>query len=69
MPITEAGTHEKVAALVYLSTTLPDNGECAAEMLERQNAPMKDLSPDANGEIILPVEAFADVMANDLLAK
>jgi hypothetical protein len=31
VPITEAGTHEKVAALVYLLTTLPDNGEFAAE--------------------------------------
>ncbi len=38
-------------------------------MLERQNAPMKALSPDANGEIFLPAEAFADVMANDLLAS
>ena len=56
VPITDAGTHENVAALVYLSATLPDNGECAAEALERQNAPMKGLSPDANGEIILPVK-------------
>ena len=56
MLITEAGTHEKVAALVYLLATLPDNGECAAEAFERQNAPMKGLSPDANGEIILPVK-------------
>ncbi|WP_263973346.1 hypothetical protein [Campylobacter concisus] len=31
MPITEAGTHEKVAALVYLSATLTDNGKCAAK--------------------------------------
>ena len=69
MPITEVGTHEKVAALIYLSATQPDNGECAAEALERQNAPMKGLSPDANGEIFLPAEAFADVMANDLPAK
>ena len=69
MPITEVGTHEKVATLVYLLATLPNNGECAAEALERQNAPMKGLSPDANGEIFLPAEAFADVMANDLSAK
>ena len=69
VPITEVGTHKKVAALVYLQATQPDNGECAAEALERQNAPMKGLSPDANGEIFLPAEAFADVMANDLLAK
>ena len=69
VPITEAGTHEKVAALVYFSATQPDNGECAAEALERQNAPMKGLSPDANGEILLLAEAFADVMANDLPAK
>ena len=69
VPITDAGTHENVAALVYLSATLPDNGECAAEALERQNAPMKGLSPDANGEIFLSAEAFADVMANDLPAK
>ena len=39
------------------------------EALERQNAPMKGLSPDANGEIFLLAEAFADVMANDLLAS
>ena len=69
MPITEVGTHEKVAALVYLLAALSDNGECAAKALERQNAPMKGLSPDANGEIFLPAEAFADVMANDLLAS
>ena len=69
VPITEVGTHEKVAALVYLQATQPDNGECAAEALERQNAPMKGLSPDANGEMFLPAEAFADVMANDLPAK
>ncbi len=37
--------------------------------LERQNAPMKGLSPDANGEIFLLAEAFADVMANDLSAS
>ena len=40
-----------------------------AEVLERQNAPMKGLTPDANGEIFLPAEAFADVMANGLPAK
>lgn len=69
VPITEAGTHEKVAALVYLQATQPDNGECAAEAFERQNAPMKGLSSDTNGEIFLLAEAFADVMANDLPAK
>ena len=69
MPITEVGTHKKVAVLIYLSSTQPDNGECAAEALERQNAPMKGLTSDANGEIFLPAEAFADVMANDLPAK
>ena len=69
VPITEVGTHENVAALVYLQATQPDNGECAAEALERQNAPMKGLSPDANGEIFLPDKAFVDVMANDLLAS
>lgn len=69
MPITKVGTHEKVAAFVYLSDTRPYSGECAAEALERQNAPMKGLSPDANGEIFLPDKAFADVMANDLSAK
>ncbi|WP_258030394.1 hypothetical protein [Campylobacter concisus] len=31
MPITDAGTHEKVAAFVYFLASLPDNGECAAE--------------------------------------
>lgn len=69
VPITEVGTHEKVVALVYLSATQPDNGECAAEAFERQNAPMKGLSPDANSEIFLLAEAFVDVMANDLPAK
>ena len=69
MPISETGAHEKVAALVYLLATLPDNSECAAKALERQNAPMKGLSPDANGEIFLPAEAFVDVMANDLSAS
>ena len=37
--------------------------------LAAANTPMKGLSPDANGEIFLPAEAFADAMANDLPAK
>ena len=48
------------------------DGSCYAELIRHlqeaginavavQKAPMKGLSPDANGEIILPFEAFADV--------
>ncbi|WP_199907352.1 hypothetical protein [Campylobacter concisus] len=64
------GRHSQKGHCSCLSLGHPaDNGECAAEVLERQNAPIKGLSPDANGEIFLPAEAFADVMANDMPAK
>ena len=69
VPVSHAGGHENVAALLYLSAIVPDSGESAADALARQNAPMKGLPPDKNGEIVLPPEAFAHVMANGLPAE
>lgn len=69
VPVTQAGEHANVAALLYLSAIVPDQNESAAEALARQNAPMEGLSPDSNGEIALPAEVFAQMMANDLPAE
>lgn len=69
VPITQAGEHQNVAALLYLSAIVPDKNESAADALSRQNAPMEGLSPDSNGEIVLPTDVFAKMMANDLPAE
>lgn len=69
VPVSHAGGHENVAALLYLSAIVPGSGESAADALNRQNAPMEGLTPDKHGEIILPPEAFAQVMANGLPAE
>lgn len=66
VPITQAGLHNNVAGVVYLSAIVPDNNEAAAEALQRNNAPMEGLEPDANGEIVLPFDVFKQVMGNDL---
>lgn len=65
--VSEAGNHSKVKGLVYLSALVPDSGESAGRLLERLQAPMEGMAPDANGLVWLddPV-AFARVMAGDV---
>lgn len=65
--VTEAGNAPAVKGLVYLSALVPDSGESAAALLQRLDAPMASLPPDAAGFIWLDdPQAFHTVMAGDL---
>ena len=65
--ISQAGQHEKVKKLVYLSAIVPNSGENAAMALERHQAVSEGLQPDEKGMIWLPsAEVYQAVMANDL---
>ncbi|WP_373819133.1 alpha/beta hydrolase [Glaesserella sp.] len=78
--ISEAGNHEKVKRLVYLSAIVPNNNESAGQALSRHRQATsknlnkepntksdKDLQPDEKGMIWLPsAEVYQAVMANDL---
>jgi pimeloyl-ACP methyl ester carboxylesterase len=65
--VSEAGNAPGVKALVYLSALVPDSGESAQALLQRLNAPMQGMAPDAAGLIWLDdAKAFHDVMAGDL---
>lgn len=64
---TEAANTPAVKGVVYLSAMVPDNGESAADMLQRFKSPMEGMQPDANGLIWLDNAAvFRKVMAGDL---
>lgn len=71
MLITQAGTHDRVAALVYVAAFAPDQGESAADLaswfaggsLTRQVS----RRPMTNGaELVIPRELFAERFAADL---
>lgn len=65
--VAEAGNAPGVRALVFLSALVPDSGESAQALLQRLNAPMEGMVPDAAGLIWLDdARAFHDVMAGDL---
>lgn len=65
--ISEAGNHEKVKRLVYLSAIVPDSNENAGQALSRHGASSEGLQPDEKGVIWLPnSEVYQQVMANDL---
>ena len=65
--VTEAGNASKVKGLVYLSALVPDSGESVAALLNRLNAPMEGMKPDADGLIWLDdPKAYAQVMAGDV---
>ena len=65
--ITEAGNSANVKGLVYLSALVPDSGESVADLLNRLNAPMAGLTPDADGLIWLDdAKAYRHVMAADV---
>lgn len=68
--VTEAGNASNVKGIVYLSALVPDSNESVAELLQKRNAPMKGLVPDANGLVWLDdPNAFAHVMAGDVSRK
>ncbi|WP_331769807.1 alpha/beta hydrolase (plasmid) [Embleya sp. NBC_00888] len=66
--ITEAGTHEKVAALVYIAAFAPDKGESVNTLIADPppGAPVPPILPPVDGFLFLDREKFADSFAGDL---
>ncbi|MEX3667442.1 alpha/beta fold hydrolase [Paraburkholderia phenoliruptrix] len=65
--VTQAGNASNVKGLVYLSALVPDDGESVSDLLQRLNAPMTGLTPDAQGLIWLDdARQFQHVMASDI---
>jgi pimeloyl-ACP methyl ester carboxylesterase len=66
--ITEAGTHPKVAALVYIAAFMPDKGEATGQLA--MSLPMKTeggiLPPDENGILYFDRAKFHAGFAADL---
>lgn len=66
--ITEAGTHEKVAALVYVTAFAPDQGESVNSLLGTfpADGPQPPILPPVNGFLFLDREKFAGSFAADV---
>ncbi|MGW4121775.1 alpha/beta fold hydrolase [Nocardia sp. NPDC004711] len=66
--ITEAGTHEKVAALVYITAFAPDKGESVNTLLASfpQDGPQPPILPPVQGYLFLDRAKFPDSFAGDL---
>ena len=64
VPISQAGKHRNVAALAYLMAVAPKDKESASEAMQRLGLAM--VKADEHGEILLPPEAFKQVMGSDL---
>jgi pimeloyl-ACP methyl ester carboxylesterase len=62
---------ERVKALVYIAALAPDEGESVAQVFYRDETHPKapQLSPDADGFIWLPDEAFANAFAQNASAE
>ncbi|MFE3055833.1 alpha/beta fold hydrolase [Nocardia sp. NPDC059239] len=69
--ITEAGTHEKVAALVYITAFAPDKGESVNALLATfpQDGPQPPILPPVQGYLFLDRAKFPDSFAGDLAAQ
>lgn len=69
--ITAAGTHEKVAALVYITAFAPDNAESVQSLISGFPAggPQPPILPPQNGFLLLDREKFAASFAGDLPVK
>jgi pimeloyl-ACP methyl ester carboxylesterase len=68
--ITEAGTHEKVAALVYVAAFAPDEGQSVSTLLESlpPDAPAPPILPPEDGFLLLDRDKFAGSFAADVPA-
>ena len=68
--ITEAGGHEKVAALVFVAAFAPDVGESTADLGKNGPPPpgSKSIRPDGAGFLYLTPEGVAKDFAQDLPA-
>ncbi|MFJ6416076.1 alpha/beta fold hydrolase [Paeniglutamicibacter sp. NPDC091659] len=68
--ITEAGTHEKVAALVYVTAFAPDQGESVNTLIAGfpQDGPQPPILPPVDGYLFLDREKFHEAFAGDVPA-
>jgi pimeloyl-ACP methyl ester carboxylesterase len=66
--ITEAGTHEKVAALAYIAAFAPDKDESVATLIADPvpGAPVPPILPPVDGFLALDRAKFAESFAGDL---
>jgi pimeloyl-ACP methyl ester carboxylesterase len=66
--ITEAGTHDKVAALVYITAFAPDQGESVNTLLGGfpQDGPQPPILPPVNGYLFLDRAKFRESFAADV---
>jgi pimeloyl-ACP methyl ester carboxylesterase len=69
--ITEAGLHEKVAALVYITAFAPDKGESVNTLIADPppGAPVPPILPPKDGFLFLDREKFPASFAGDLPAE
>ena len=68
--VTEAGTHEKVNALVYVTAFVPDAGESVNTLLSGfpADGPQPPILPPRNGFLFLDKERFHESFAGDVPA-
>ena len=66
--ITEAGTHPKVAGLVYIAAFAPDKGESVSKLIENPppGAPVPPILPPQDGYLFLDKAKFAASFAADV---
>src|SRR4249920_3550940 len=69
--VTEAGTHPKVAALVYIAAFAPDEGESVNTLIADPppGAPVPPILPPQDGFLFLDREEFHASFAGDLSAE
>src|SRR5260370_4570717 len=66
--ITEAGSHHRVAGLVYIAAFAPDAGESANALIANPSpgAPVPPILPPQDGFLFLDRDKFADSFAADV---
>ena len=69
--ITEAGTHNSVAGLVYITAFAPDQGESVSTLIAGfpSDRPQPPILPPVDGFLFLDREKFADSFAADVPAR